>query len=187
MPRQKQYIEEEVIEKAMELFWRNGYEATSVRMLEKEMGINQFSMYSSFGSKHGVFLESIKLYAKKANLLVDKLEKASNGIEDIKQFFYDFIELSRKNDLKRGCLMVNTLTELGDKTDDLLLSEMLEFSKRRDAAFKQKLHLGSNRDEETISKQTNFLSITAGGLAVALMISDKKQLHDFVETTIENL
>ena len=36
MARKKEYIEEEVLEKAMELFWRNGYESTSVRMLEKE-------------------------------------------------------------------------------------------------------------------------------------------------------
>jgi AcrR family transcriptional regulator len=43
-----------VIEKAMSLFWRNGYQNTSVRMLEKEMGINQFSIYASFGNKHGV-------------------------------------------------------------------------------------------------------------------------------------
>jgi AcrR family transcriptional regulator len=32
----------------MSLFWRNGYQNTSVRMLEKEMGINQFSIYASF-------------------------------------------------------------------------------------------------------------------------------------------
>lgn len=55
MPRKKQYNEQEVIEKAMQLFWRNGYETTSVQMLEKEMGINKFSIYASFGSKDGVF------------------------------------------------------------------------------------------------------------------------------------
>ena len=60
MARKKAYIEEQVIEKAMNLFWRNGYESTSVRMLENEMGINQFSIYASFGSKQGVFKESIK-------------------------------------------------------------------------------------------------------------------------------
>ncbi|GAK75996.1 transcriptional regulator [Nonlabens ulvanivorans] len=54
MARKKEYIESEVIEKAMTLFWRNGYENTSMQMLEKEMGINKFSIYSSFGSKHGV-------------------------------------------------------------------------------------------------------------------------------------
>jgi len=50
MARKKEYREEEVIEKAMNLFWRNGYESTSMQMLEKEMGINKFSIYASFGS-----------------------------------------------------------------------------------------------------------------------------------------
>ena len=58
MARRKQYDEQVVLEKAMNLFWRNGYEATSMQMLEKEMGINKFSIYSSFGNKHGLFLES---------------------------------------------------------------------------------------------------------------------------------
>lgn len=65
MARQKAYKEEEVIEKAMNLFWRNGYETTSTRMLEKEMGINQFSIYSSFSNKQGVLLQSIKQYKNK--------------------------------------------------------------------------------------------------------------------------
>lgn len=43
----------------MALFWRNGYETTSIQMLEKEMGINKFSIYSSFGNKEGVFIESL--------------------------------------------------------------------------------------------------------------------------------
>jgi len=46
MARKKQYNEEDVLEKALTLFWSNGYESTSTRMLEKEMGINQFSIYS---------------------------------------------------------------------------------------------------------------------------------------------
>jgi hypothetical protein len=45
MARNKQYNEQEVIEKAMSLFWRNGYQNTSVRMLEGDG--HQFSIYAS--------------------------------------------------------------------------------------------------------------------------------------------
>jgi AcrR family transcriptional regulator len=71
MARNKQYNEQEVIEKAMSLFWRNGYQNTSVRMLEKEMGINQFSIYASFGNKHGV-VESLKCYKTKIYSILKK-------------------------------------------------------------------------------------------------------------------
>ena len=87
MARKKQYIEEEVIEKAMHLFWRNGYENTSVRMLEKEMGINQFSMYASFGSKQGVFLESLKTYKNKNKEIFETLKNSNKGAAAIKDFF----------------------------------------------------------------------------------------------------
>jgi AcrR family transcriptional regulator len=73
MARNKQY-NEQVIEKAMSLFWRNGYQNTSVRMLEKEMGINQFSIYASFGNKHGVFVESLKCYKTKIYSIFEKLQ-----------------------------------------------------------------------------------------------------------------
>ena len=59
MPRKNQYIIAKMIEKALNPFWKTRYEATSTRMLEKEMDINQFSIYSSFGSKLGVYHESI--------------------------------------------------------------------------------------------------------------------------------
>ena len=75
---------EEVIEKAMNAFWHNGYEATSMQILEKEMGINKFSIYSSFGNKNGVFLESLKCYKQKLNALINKLKDSNQGVAGIK-------------------------------------------------------------------------------------------------------
>ena len=90
MARKKAYSEDEVIEKAMALFWRNGYETTSMQMLEKEMGINKFSIYSSFGSKNGVFLECIKKYRLKLRVITDKLQNSKNGLKGVKQYFFSY-------------------------------------------------------------------------------------------------
>lgn len=187
MARKKEYIEEEVIEKAMNLFWQNGYETTSVRMLEKEMGINQFSMYSSFGSKQGVFLESIKCYKKKLSGILSKLEESSKGAEAIKQFFYDFLEISSESKQKRGCLLVNTATELGEDGDKQILSEIWEFVEKRKALFIAKLKSDSSKSDQTISRQVNYLLIAQQGLAVASKFYDQQQLEDFIETTFEKL
>lgn len=187
MARQKAYNEEEVIEKALNLFWRNGYETTSTRMLEKEMGINQFSIYSSFKNKQGVFLESLKLYISKVNLLVDKVAESANGIEAIKQYFYDFVEFTRDNNTYRGCLVVNTVNEFGDKIDELIMTEVYKFVNRRDNVFKQKLEANSNMDEGTIANQINFFSIALSGLAASSKVTEKKFLDSFIETTFKNL
>lgn len=187
MPRQKEYCEEEVIVKAMDLFWRNGYESTTVRMLEKEMGINQFSIYSSFGSKDGLYLESIKCYINKIKNIVDKLKEASRGIEDIKQFFYDFLEFSIESKVRKGCFLTNTANELGEDPDSIIMSEIAKYKASLKAIYIEKLEINSNKDKLTIEREANYLMIAKQGLSVASKIFKKKELEDFIELTFSKL
>jgi TetR/AcrR family transcriptional repressor of nem operon len=108
MARKKEYNENEVVEKAMQQFWRNGYETTSMQMLEKEMGINKFSIYASFGNKHGLFIESLKCYKLKVSVILEKFKNATNSVADIKQFFYDFVAANFKGSTQKGCFITNT-------------------------------------------------------------------------------
>jgi TetR/AcrR family transcriptional repressor of nem operon len=187
MARSKQYNEQEVIEKAMSLFWRNGYENTSVRMLEKEMGINQFSIYASFGNKQGVFLESIKSYRKRIQLITDKLEKSNNGIAGIKQFFYDFLEFSMSDNCKKGCLVTNIVAELGENGDPTIMSEVEKFFGEVKSLFKNSLRQDSNKSEETVIRQANYLSVSMLGLSSASKILDNQQLQDYIEIAFLSL
>jgi hypothetical protein len=59
MARSKQYKQE--VEKKQCLCSGEMGENTSVRMLEKEMGINQFSIYASFGNKQGLFFRKFEM------------------------------------------------------------------------------------------------------------------------------
>lgn len=102
MARKKEYIEDEVIERAMNLFWRNGYESTSMQMLEKEMGINKFSIYSSFGSKHGVFLESLKSYKGKVSTLLEKFKKLLMELKILNNFSMTQLMLILKKETKKA-------------------------------------------------------------------------------------
>lgn len=56
MGRTKLYDKDEVLQKALELFWDKGYHATSLSDLEAAMGINKFGIYDTFGSKRGLML-----------------------------------------------------------------------------------------------------------------------------------
>lgn len=187
MARKKEYIEEIVIEKAMQLFWRNGYGATSVRMLEKEMGINQFSIYSSFGNKRGVFLESIRCYKKNATeQLIDKLERSELGIESIKSYFNEFLEFSRKNRISKGCLLTNTIDEIGENGDIEIIKSINDFAQNLRSSFIEKLKV-QYIDEDEIIKKVNYLMVSLQGLSVASKMFNEQQLQDFIETTFENI
>ncbi|WP_041263962.1 TetR/AcrR family transcriptional regulator [Bernardetia litoralis] len=187
MARKKQYIEQVVIEKAMSLFWRNGYETTSIRMLEKEMGINQFSIYASFGSKEGVFIESIKCYQEKMKSITDKLEKSLSGTEGIKQYFYDFLEFSKETNCQKGCLVTNTFNELGQEASPLVMKELSKFSSQMRSLFINNLKQDSAKDAETIEIQGNYLITSMLGLSLASKVLQKNQLNDFIETAFKNL
>lgn len=187
MARTKQYNETEVVEKAMRLFWKNGYETTSMQMLEKEMGINKFSIYSSFGNKHGLFLESLKLYRSNVSQVLDKLKKGTQGVEDIKQFFYDSVSSSFKSDNIKGCFVTNTYNEFSEKEDECIQKQMNSFMDSLKSIIIQKLKLDTSKNEETIAKQANYLLLAKHGLAAASRVNTKEEIEDYIEMVFKNL
>ena len=62
MARDKEFIPEEKIAKALDVFWDKGYNATSMQDLVEAMQINRSSLYNSFGDKHNLFLECLRTY-----------------------------------------------------------------------------------------------------------------------------
>ncbi|SDS10254.1 DNA-binding transcriptional regulator, AcrR family [Gillisia sp. Hel1_33_143] len=187
MARKKEYIEEEVIEKAMNLFWRNGYETTSMHMLEKEMGINKFSIYSSFGSKNGVFLESLKCYKQKLNLILLKLKDAPSGVAGIKQYFYDFIEFTRETEFGKGCLVTNTANEIGTDADENIKQVLTDFMDEVKQLFLNTLKVEENENTSVIEQQADFLTIAMFGLSSATRIFTNKQLENYIENVFKDL
>nr|WP_321231232.1 TetR/AcrR family transcriptional regulator [uncultured Psychroserpens sp.] len=187
MARKKQYNEDLVVEKAMNLFWKNGYETTSMQMLEKEMGINKFSIYSSFGNKHGLFLESLKCYKTKVSVILEKFKNATNGVEDIKQFFYDSVDANYKGHKQKGCLVTNTYNEFSESEDQLIKEEMISFMDNLKELFIEKLKINTTKDEATILKQANFLLLAKHGLAAASRVNSAKEIEDYIEMTFVNI
>lgn len=187
MARKKEYIEEEVIDKAMHLFWQNGYVNTSMQMLEKEMGINKFSIYSSFGSKHGVFIQSLNAYKTKIASMFEKFKNASNGVEDIKDFFYNSVAIGFLEGNQKGCLITNTYNEFSENEDKLIKEQMNSFMENLKVLFIEKLKMNSTKDEETILKQANYLVLAKHGLAAASRVNSQKEVEDYIEMTFKNI
>lgn len=186
MARKKKYNEDDVIEKAMALFWNNGYETTSMQMLEQEMGINKFSIYSSFGSKNGVFLECIKCYKKKLNQIITPLREATHGVEGLKQYFYDFIDFSRDSHTGKGCLITNTANELSEDADPKIRTELSNFTTEIRTHFANALRKDSTQDDTTIEQQADYFIISMFGLASASRVFQKSQLDNYIENIFKN-
>lgn len=113
MPRTKLYNENEVLEKAMDLFWQKGYHATSVQDLVSHLGIHRGSLYSEFGDKKQLFSKSLAHYRK---INTQNLRKFLDAQPSVKQGFRNLLEIAIQENLedecKKGCFMVNATTEL---------------------------------------------------------------------------
>lgn len=172
----------------MNLFWRNGYETTSMQMLEKEMGINKFSIYASFGSKNGVFLQSLECYKAKLNGLLTKLRESEQGIASIKTYFYGFLEFSKNNEFGKGCLITNTANEIGGEDADIEIKKVLtDFTSRVRAIFKESLQKEGSFSLSSLDSKADYLIIAMFGLASASRMFQPSQLKSYIENTFDNL
>ena len=111
MARPRGFDEDKVIEQAMFIFWERGYDATSIRDLEKATGLSRVSIYNTFRDKQGLFLRALDLYHRNATLAFEKI--AEGGLEDIARFFEWFARPVATNaSSQSGCLMVNTILDI---------------------------------------------------------------------------
>lgn len=108
MGRQKSYDRQEVLQRAMALFWAKGYEGTHLAELVEVTGVNRFGLYGEFGGKEGLFQEALELYLSQArSAYQNTLGAEPRGLGNIRRYFREL----QFEDGYHGCFMVNTLTE----------------------------------------------------------------------------
>jgi TetR/AcrR family transcriptional repressor of nem operon len=113
MPWEKQFDEQQVLDKAMQAFWVRGYQATSMQQLVDCTGINRGSLYATYGDKRALFLAALHMYDHKVRReLVADLESRYAPREAIRQLFLAFTSQATEKGGNRGCFMTNTALEL---------------------------------------------------------------------------
>ena len=115
MARPKKFDETEVLDRALEVFWEQGYHATSYEDLVKRMGINRASMYNTFGDKHQLFTRSLQRYREKSRERFAYWKADNRTIQDtIRMILDEAVQESIGDPQRKGCMVVNTATELGN-------------------------------------------------------------------------
>lgn len=110
MARTKEYDRQDVLNKAVSLFWKKGFEATSMSELIEATGLNSASLYKEFGSKEGLYETALGSYRENElepfiKPLIDEPNMAGIG-----KFLKGMVKNATRADFK-GCLMMNTLAE----------------------------------------------------------------------------
>jgi TetR/AcrR family transcriptional repressor of nem operon len=113
MARPKAFDEDKALMQAMELFWDQGYTATSLAQLTSSMGINRQSLYDTYGDKRGLFLKALDRYATLVcTQLLGPLTTPAPGLPEIKSTIATLIAFLTSTPKPRACLMANTAMEI---------------------------------------------------------------------------
>ena len=93
MPRVKRFNEDEVLAKAMHLFWERGYSATSIQDLVDRLGINRASLYATYGGKEELFDRAFMQYLESTGSWLEQLfNKETSVKKGFKTLFEKAIE-----------------------------------------------------------------------------------------------
>ena len=112
MARPREFDEAVVLDAAMNRFWAQGYELTSVRDLAASMGITGASLYNAFGDKRSLYRRALDHYVERS--VRDRIVRLSKlpPLPGVQAFFDEIIERSMGDPDCRGCLLVNASMEM---------------------------------------------------------------------------
>ena len=114
-----QFDRNDVLDKAIDLFWQHGFSASSMQQVGKATGLKPGSIYLAFENKEGLFREALERYGEKALARVKETLEGAPGIgEGICQILESNIEQSCHNDYC-SCFLVKTQLELAAEGNDL--------------------------------------------------------------------
>ncbi len=187
MARKKTFDREEALEKAMQVFWRKGYEATSIQDLVDHMGINRGSLYDTFTDKHSLFLEAIEHYDScVVSEALDHLEVPGSPKAAIAHFFHDLVDQAMADRDRRGCLVTNTAVELSPH-DPETSGRILANLRRIEDTLYRKLALAQAAGEIDANQDLRALAQFLLSSLQGLRVMSKTQPDPSVLHTVANL
>jgi TetR/AcrR family transcriptional repressor of nem operon len=169
MARPKAFDPEDILGRATALFWRKGYEATSVADLVAALGINRGSLYGTFNDKRALFIAALERYdEREIGATVRHLRNTPGpGRDRIQSLFDNFIRAVEERGDRRGCLICNTAVEFA--TSDSEIGRHVKRSHERlTGAFSVALAAdpGYPSEPERRDRRAHFLTATLMGFHV---------------------
>ncbi len=129
MARPQAFEHDQVLTDAMRLFWRQGYNATSIKDLTEATHLQPGSLYAAFKNKRNLFIQSLNHYFNDLHTsVVSLLHSNRPPLQRIHDFFAYLLEQTDRDTESKGCLLVNTLLEIptDDKEINQRVSNMLQ-------------------------------------------------------------
>jgi len=192
MARPREFDEEEVLGRALEVFHAKGFDGATLDELEQATGLGRGSLYGAFGDKRALFLRALALYLDTAlRERMARLQCPEAGKAEIVALFRGVARDALGDRERKGCMVTNCSIELADRDPDLACqaARSLDLFERAFAgAIRQaqaRGDIGAGRDPVRLAR---FLTVCMEGMLVLARVRpDAAWLDDAVSAVEEAL
>ena len=190
--RPREFDTDRALDAAMHLFWRQGYEATSMQNLLDTMNLSKSSLYQTFGSKHDLFQRCLQHYRNMMTTgLKQELKQAATARSFIEHFYMSLVDRMKDPVNRIGCLVMNSASELAQRDEDIakaIKQGTESFIKVFYAAVKQAQSEGDiPKDKDAQSLAHYLMSSLAGLNSMAKAGASQTVLNNIVKEILQSL
>ena len=187
--RPREFNRNDALDAAMQLFWRQGYESTSLTQLKQVMGdLSAASFYGAFGSKEGLYREALALYLDTHGQVIAPLQDETLKSRDaLERTLRRSARMQTDAGLPKGCMLVLSTTNTSPENGHLQALVTIERQRTREAirdCIDRALETGELR------RDADAVGLTA--LVEALLVGMSIQVRDgvslaVIEAAVSNL
>ncbi len=147
MPRPREFDIDTALDRAVDLFWTKGYEATSLDDLCAATGLSRSSLYATFGSKRNLLLQTVDRYVdRRTPRLAEALARPLPVRAAFAGLLADFIDQIIGGAGRKGCFLGNCAAEL-PRNDRAAHARVRQGREQNEATFRAALARGRDRGE----------------------------------------
>jgi TetR/AcrR family transcriptional repressor of nem operon len=189
--RPQEFDTAEALHKAMGVFWRKGYEATSLVDLLEATGLSKSSLYGTFGGKRELFLAAFDSYREERTRDMGQILNQGSAREAIETFFRTIIDVAQASEFSRGCMSINQAVELAPHDPEIQGRVEEDFQRIEDAltyTIKRGQADGSVRSNKDARELARLFVVAFPGLQVMMRAGgNKPRLDDALRLILSNL
>jgi TetR/AcrR family transcriptional repressor of nem operon len=192
MARTKDFDENEVLTKAIQLFWHKGYNGTSMQDLVDGLGISRSSLYDTYTDKHTLFVKALESYQNSGAARIQEIINNSGSTKETVQKLLEMATTELLDDKQqKGCFMVNAEVEVA--SHDAEVSNLVcKNDQQMEEAFYQVIKKGQEsgelKNQQDARALSRFIFNSVKGMRVtAKSTPDRSLFNDIIKLTISAL
>lgn len=170
MGRPREFNTDDVLDRAVDVFWARGFDAVGVQEICRATGLNPGSLYSAFGDKRGIFVQALQRYMRVvSHEAIGRLNGNPSGLASLEDYFAKLIDAMVDGKRQWGCLVTNSVVEFALRDAEIAEAFRLHLT-RLEVAFEGAVER-AKRDGDahpalSAGETATFLVCTVQGLNV---------------------